>query len=168
MKRISLFLLTLFFALSISAQGLTYESGKFVYKLSGNSAIIVGPADESITDARIPSSVKIEGVKYPVTGIADGAFYNIESLLSVSLGINIRNVGDGAFFGCSRLKAVYCYAIEPPVCSGKVAVFGCENGTGSVSIPDGLTVYVSAGSLGNYRSATVWNELPVEPMVTKF
>ena len=168
MKRLFISLVSLCVCALMMAQGVTYESGKFIYKLSGNNAILVAAADENVTDVRIPSTVKINGVKYPVTGIADGAFYNQENLLSVSIGVNIQNIGDGAFFGCPKLKAVYSYALTPPKCSGKMAVFGFEDGAGSVLLPADMVVYVSAGSVADYRASAVWSETAVEPMVTKF
>lgn len=164
MKRLFLSFVTMLIGLAAFAQNQTFESGKFVYKLSGNNAILVATAENNLKDARIPSSVKLNGVKYPVTGVADGAFANQTELLSVSLGLNIASVGDNAFVGCSRLKAVYVYSLMPPKCSGKAPIFGNADG----SIPEGLTIYVSAGSVADFSNAPVWNGLTIEPMVTKF
>ncbi len=164
MKRLFFSFVSILLGLSLFAQEQTFESGKFVYKLSGNNAVLVATAEDNLKDVRIPSSVKVNDVRYAVTAIADGAFSNQSELLSVSLGFNISSIGDNAFVGCSRLKAVYVYSLEPPKCSGRAPVFGSADG----SLPEGLTVYVSAGSVNDFLNAQVWNSLNIEPMVTNF
>lgn len=166
MKRTLLSLIGLFIGIVTFAQN-TYQSGKFNVKLNGNNATIVGLAESDLTDIRIPSTVKINDVKYPVTAIAEGAFRNQTSLLSVSIGLNIATIGSNAFVGCSHLKTVYVYALMPPKGTGKADIFGYDDGFGSLVLPDNFTVYVSAGSVADFQNDATWGKLHIEPMVIK-
>lgn len=52
----------------------------------------------------IPDKVKIDGITYRVTKIADKAFKNKKSLKRVIIGKNITAIGKQAFYGCKNLK----------------------------------------------------------------
>lgn len=164
MKRITLSLIAIALCGSLFAQSGLFSSGKFTYQISGNSAVIVALTESDITDIRIPSSVKVNDIKYPVTAIADEAFSNQTSLLSVSLGLNIKQIGEGAFVGCSHLKAVYVYALDPPACSANRPIFGYDDGSGTIVLPQDFKVYVSAGSVADFQTAAGWSRLPIAPM----
>ncbi len=168
MKRITLSLIVVALCGSLFAQSGLVTSGKFVYQISGNSAVIVSLTESGITDIRIPSSVKVNDVKYPVTAIADDAFSNQTNLLSVSLGLNINRIGEGAFVGCPRLTTVYVYALEPPACSANRPIFGFDNGSGTIVLPQNFKVYVSSGSVADFQTAAGWSRLPIAPMQINF
>ena len=75
----------------------------------------------------IPDSVK---------KIGDEAFYNCDSLTSITLGKNITDIGSGAFYSCSNLTSI---TIPDSVTSiGSGAFSGCTALT-SIVIPDGVT-----------------------------
>ena len=117
----------------------------------------------SLTSVNIPDSV---------TTIGDGAFYNCYSLTSVNIpdsrtwignsvfwycasltSVNIPDsvtaIGNEAFAYCDSLTSVYCKATTPPALDGP-DVFD-NNGSGR-------KIYVPAGSLNAYKSATNWSE----------
>lgn len=54
----------------------------------------------------IPATVKIDGVTYKVTKIANNAFKNNKYVTKIVLGSNITEIGDNAFKGCLKLKSI--------------------------------------------------------------
>lgn len=54
----------------------------------------------------IPQTVKVEGVTYNVTKIANEAFKNNKKVEKVIVGENIEIIGQKAFYGCKKLKFV--------------------------------------------------------------
>ena len=79
------------------------------YKITSKSKKTVRymkPASKNITSANIPSTVKINGKSYKVTGIAANAFKNCKKLKKVVIGKNVSTIGKKAFYGCSKLKTV--------------------------------------------------------------
>ena len=79
------------------------------YKITSKSkktVIYVKPVSKNITSANIPSTIKISGKRYKVTGIAANAFKNCKKLKKVMIGANVRNIGKRAFYRCSKLKTV--------------------------------------------------------------
>ena len=79
------------------------------YKLNGNEATVTtrerryGSYSGSVV---IPSEVTFQGVTYPVTAIANGAFKNCYSLTSVSLPPTLKRIGKYAFKECLSLSSV--------------------------------------------------------------
>lgn len=66
----------------------------------------VKPVKKNIISVNIPSTVKISGKRYKVTGIAANAFKNYKKLKKVTIGTNINKIGKKAFYGCSSLKNI--------------------------------------------------------------
>ena len=56
--------------------------------------------------ATIPSTVKINGVKYKVTEIASNAFKGNTKLKKVIIGANVKKIGKNVFYKCSKLMSV--------------------------------------------------------------
>lgn len=54
----------------------------------------------------IPAKVKIDGVTYKVTKIANNAFKNNKYVTKIVLGSNITEIGDNAFKRCLKLKSI--------------------------------------------------------------
>ena len=54
--------------------------------------------------AKVPDTVKIGGITYDVTSVADGAFKNNAHITSVTIGDNVTKIGAKAFSGCKNLK----------------------------------------------------------------
>ena len=61
----------------------------------------------------IPSTVNYAGVTYSVTEIEDFAFSWGTSLTSIIIPNSVKNIGSGAFAGCSSLTSVISKIIEP-------------------------------------------------------
>ncbi len=116
------------FALSVGAE----TSGYYTYTVSNGEATITD-VDTSISGVvAIPST--LDG--YPVTSIGDIAFYNCDSLTSVTIPEGVTNIGGRAFDGCSSLTSV---TIPSSVTSiGNSAFYNCDSLT-SVTIPSSVT-----------------------------
>ena len=100
-----------FSAVSPSGQTLYYEiiSSSTDVRLVGNlgsdggwSTDVVRPFGALV----VPSHVVHSGITYTVTG-EYGAFWNLDSLLSVSLPSTMTSIENGCFSGCVRLSQIY-------------------------------------------------------------
>ena len=79
------------------------------YKITSRSkktVLYVKAANKNIISVNIPSTVKISGKRYKVTGIAANAFKNYKKLKKVTIGTNINKIGKKAFYSCSSLKNI--------------------------------------------------------------
>ncbi|MBO6118135.1 MAG: leucine-rich repeat protein [Bacteroidales bacterium] len=85
-----------------------------------------------------------------VTGISDipSWAFDYTNLESVYLPASIESIGYGAFYGCSQLTSLTCYAMQPPALSNNVFE----------GVPDGLVVYVPAAALALYQNADIWKD----------
>lgn len=72
----------------------------------------------------VPSSVKIGGITYKVTSIADNAFKNNKKLKKVTIGSNVTSIGNSAFRNCTALKKVVIPAKVKQI--GKKAFYNCK------------------------------------------
>ena len=72
----------------------------------------------------IPNTVKISGVTYKVTQIADNAFRNNKKITKVTIRNNVRVIGNNAFRGATRLKTVVIGKNVSKI--GSYAFSGCK------------------------------------------
>ena len=81
------------------------ESGLAFTVKSDMTASVAWQGDKTATPAHIdvPSSVSIDGVAYPVTEIAAGAFEGAAFLTSVAIPEGVATIGDAAFANCANL-----------------------------------------------------------------
>ena len=56
--------------------------------------------------SNVPDSVKLGGVRYNVTAIANAAFKNCKQASAAKIGKNVETIGKNAFAGCTKLKTV--------------------------------------------------------------
>ena len=109
-----------------------YECGDYIYILmeDGTAAIInyIGAASE----LEVPG--EIEG--HPVAYIADGAFYQCDSLTSITLPDGVTSIGESAFSWCGSLASVTLP--DSVAFIGDSAFYSCGSLTSAV-IPDGVT-----------------------------
>ena len=75
------------------------------YKVSGDDKAVFTKAAKS-SKINIPASVKIDGKKYKVTAIQNGAFKNNKKLTKIVIGKNVTKIGKNAFAGCRNVKTV--------------------------------------------------------------
>lgn len=105
-----LLLLTLALA-AISAQALTFTSGKYSYStdnMPSGTVACMGVASGQTTSASIliPGTVQYNGVGYRVKTIANGAFTNNATATILKVAWGVETIGQNAFYG-SKLKYVY-------------------------------------------------------------
>ena len=129
------------------------------YNFDGTWIYIGNPIPKDIAK-RVENVVISDGV----TGIDERAFYNCDSLTSITIPNSITSIGKDAFFGCSSLKSItipnsvtsignwafqYCSSLKSitipnSVTSiGRRAFYECTNLT-SITIPNSVT------SIGGY------------------
>ena len=119
----------------------------WTYRVSGDSAVLVGVYPDPTETIVIPSTL---GEK-PVTSIGDGAFYG-QCFKAVLIPNGVTTIGNQSFFECSELESV---AIGNNVTDvGQQAFEGCRNlknvkiGYGVTSI--GLRAFDSCSSMVSY------------------
>lgn len=116
--------------------------GIYYKKLSENTVEVTRPDDEydlpstysgSIT---IPSSITVDNVTYMVVSIGYRAFFECESLWSITLPPSIEKIGEAAFEDCTDL-----FSIEIPngVTSIENRTFALCEKLYDVSLPDSIT-----------------------------
>lgn len=87
----------------------TFTVNKYTYKVTkssetkGEVAFVKGKNAKTIT---IPATVTVDGVKYKVTSIASKALQNNTKVTKVTIGKNVKTIGNKAFYGCKSLKTV--------------------------------------------------------------
>ena len=83
-----------------------------------------GTTNKKATSVSIPSTIKVGGVTYKVTGIAKNAFKNNKKLKKVIISGNVKSIGAGAFQGCTSLKKVSISAKVTKI--GSKAFYNCK------------------------------------------
>jgi len=154
MKRLLLFLALL------PAVAMAYD---FNYKVVDNEAVVTR-SDNAKGEVVIPASITVGGVKYPVTAIADSAFYRNYNVTAVKLPKTIKSIGMLAFFGTNIQEPVYTkeiFAFLPEAYEGEYkmpktittiadgAFFGC-GGLTAVQLPKKLE---SIGEMAFYATS---------------
>lgn len=86
-----------------------YEHSIFLKFNSDRTAVLVCDGNEQgfyHGGVVIPESVTYNDVTYPVTGIADNAFWLCKYLTSVSIPNTVTYIGESAFFECESLTSI--------------------------------------------------------------
>lgn len=84
------------------AVGDTFDDGVLTYTITGAATV-------SVTDCTLGASYVNIGEKisgYTITGIGDGAFEGMESMVSVTIPKSVTTIEDGAFNGCTGLTSI--------------------------------------------------------------
>lgn len=126
----------------IDIDGLTYI-------FSGDNAVLTGskPAYENL-EFVIPESVIYDDKIYPVTHIGKYAFY-LKYMTSVSIPETVTSVGKKAFYDCSYLTDVYCYAENVPGGAGSETFY---------KVPEDAILHVPASAIEQYKTTWPWNQ----------
>lgn len=64
------------------------------------------PVNKMKKTVSIPATIKVDGIKYKVTGIASKAFRNNQYITKVTIGKYVQKIGSGAFYKCKKLKNI--------------------------------------------------------------
>ena len=105
MKKYVRYLLVLLmcgFLTEVKAQT-TFQVDGINYYLDGSEARVSDNQYYSGSKIIIPNSVLYDGKNYPVTSIADSAFYSNWSLIEVTIPNSVTTIGDYAFAICSNV-----------------------------------------------------------------
>lgn len=88
-------------------KGTVSTYNKVQYQVTGANTVTALKANtKSLTTAKIPATITIDGYKFKVTAIADNAFANCKKLKSVEIGANVLTIGKKAFYGDTKLATV--------------------------------------------------------------
>lgn len=88
-------------------KGKCYVVDGLVYKAVSKRALsFIKPEKKTITKLKVPDTVNINGVDYPVTKVANKACYKLSKLKTVNIGNNVTVIGKQAFMNCKKLKTV--------------------------------------------------------------
>jgi uncharacterized repeat protein (TIGR02543 family) len=75
-------------------------------KVTGGTVVYKKPYNKNCNVATIKSTVKLGGVTFKVTSVADNAFKDCKKLTKVTIGKNVTQIGTNSFSGCKSLKTV--------------------------------------------------------------
>ncbi len=105
-------LFTLFVALVCSAQMFAYDfvSGGIYYNIINTNEVAVAFGGDSYNSNYtgaivIPDEVTYQGTVFPITAVADSAFYGAK-ITSIAFGKNVCRLGKGAFDSCGLLEEI--------------------------------------------------------------
>lgn len=92
----------------IIAEGKEIENTTGRYKVTSTSkkTVILVRAKFKKASMGTASTITINGVKYKVVGIGDGAFKGFKKLKKITINKNITSIGKQAFAGCTKLSSV--------------------------------------------------------------
>ena len=108
--------------------------GEYVPTKNGVAVALNEDGDKTVTlmdGAKYGKKATINTIKgtdkktYKITQIADGAFKDDETLVSVSIGTNVKSIGASAFEGCNNLKTATIGSKVEAI--GANAFKGCES-----------------------------------------
>ncbi|MCM1258150.1 MAG: leucine-rich repeat protein [Roseburia sp.] len=106
-------------------KGKTYKAEKGLYKtLNEKEAAFCGITDTKMQKVKIPASVVIGGKKFRVTAIEDNALKGT-NITSVSIGANVKTIGNKVFYGCKKLKKIIIPSKVKAI--GEKAFYNCKN-----------------------------------------
>ena len=81
-----------------------------------------------------------------VTKIGNSAFYICSNLTNIIIPSGVTSIEAGAFYGCSKLTEMTILATTPPTLGNKNAISTATT-----------TIYIPAGTLSAYQTATNWS-----------
>ena len=82
------------------------EEGGLVYTIISKSEAELSYSTKKFKKLVIPALVKLDGQSFKVTRIGSNAFKGMTTLVTVTIGANVKTIGNFAFAYCSKLKTV--------------------------------------------------------------
>lgn len=140
-----------------------YEDGLiYVYSPSDREAIVVGVTDKAIKEngaLSIPGSIKFKvkeedevETEFNVVAIANSVFAGNTALKMVTIGENIKSIGENAFDGCDNI-AYICMASKIPLESPNISKNVFSKYTATLYVPD--------GAKDKYDQSEIWKAFPI-------
>lgn len=109
MKQIFLVLVLLMsVGLCQAYQRADFQLNEIRYAINGTEVTVLGQteAGHKIAEVSIPATVTYNSQTYTVSMIGDGAFWNNQKLVKLTMGNGVKSIGKSAFEGCRNLKRV--------------------------------------------------------------
>lgn len=166
MKRTFILLLfsLLFGALSLSAQKI--EVNSIFYQIINKEAIVVRPDNNYMYAGVmvIPDSIEVEEYgecnKYPVTGIGEMAFVNMDQIDSVGFPATMRTIGYSAFANCTNLNKVVLP--DSLIQLGATSFRGCKS-LNDIIIPNKISLIENGAfaNCGQLKSVTLGEKVKI-------
>jgi len=118
------------------------------YQIDGDSnfAAVTDMGSVKSSKVVIPSTVTVDGVRYPVAKIEKNAFAGNGSIKTVTIGKNVKTISAGAFKGCTNLKKVSFPSKITTL--GKNSFSGCKK-LKTVSIPSTSLTKIGVNAFKN-------------------
>lgn len=118
-----------------------------------NKTVTTLTAEDLIGTTQIPNyafqdCIDLTSVEFPSTlqTIGNYAFQRCSKLTSVDIPSSVTSIGSSAFQGCSGLTSMTILATTPPTLGGTNAISSATT-----------KIYIPAGTLSAYQSATNWS-----------
>ena len=108
----------------------------YIANSSGTFATVKGTVTTPVDEFVIPSSVMYDGKSYPVISIGDSAFYECDSLTSITLPASITTIGNSAFEKCDTLSSV---TLPESLTSIGISAFSDCSRLASITLPQSIT-----------------------------
>lgn len=132
---------------------------QFTYATNSNQITITGDTNIPVNGVVvIPSTILVNGVSLPVTGIGDYAFLRYNSLISVEIPDSVTSIGNQAFWRCGNLTSVVMGNCITSI--GDNAFERCIN-LSSITIPNSVTNLGNTAFYGcGLSNAIIGNRVP--------
>ena len=83
------------------------KTGSYIITSSEKKEVAYkAPANKNAKTITIPATIKVKGVTYKVTKIADNSFKNNNKITKITIGENIVSIGKNTIYGCKKLKTI--------------------------------------------------------------
>nr|MCR4716515.1 S8 family serine peptidase [Lachnospiraceae bacterium] len=86
--------------------GTVFMSGNCTYKVTKSSEVELAKVINAKKSQTIPATVNYNNKSYKVTSIAANAFKSKKKLKNITIGKNVKKIGDKAFYNCKNLKKI--------------------------------------------------------------
>ena len=105
MKKILTTLVLAFSAMTMMAE--EFKIGKLTFEIISSTEVSLKSADQDITKAFLGETIDYQGKTYTLTSICSEAFEGCTSLTSVTIPNSVTEIGEGAFYWCSKIRTIY-------------------------------------------------------------
>lgn len=116
--------------------GFSVGNLSYITNTSGTVASVKGTVTNPVGEFVIPSVVTYNEKNYPVTSIGDSAFFECDSLTSITLPESITTIGNSAFEKCDTLSSV---TLPESLTSIGISAFSDCSRLASITLPQSIT-----------------------------